>query len=146
MPAQKGQATGSVLAKVKQAINPLAKKHASDEVDYGFRNLPGGIRNGIARLSEGYFSIYKEGNNKGQPFLRLVGITVEPEFHEGEFVKGTPTSVMIPICPTGTGDSAKTLEDQVAAVQNELKKRQGTKASSSAPPLLAGLTFATSGA
>jgi len=31
-------------------------------------------------------------------------------------------------------------------VQNELKKRQGMKASSSAPPLLAGLTFATPGA
>ncbi len=122
MAAQRNQASGSVLAKVKQAINPLAKKHATDEIDYGFQTLPGGIRNGVARLSEAYFDVFKTGTNKGQPFLRMVGVVEEPEVHDGERVRDRTTSVMVPICPVGQGDSAKSLEDQVEAVQNELKK------------------------
>lgn len=122
MAAQRSQSSGSVLAKVKNAINPLAKKHAEDDVDYGFQTLPGGIRNGIARLTDAYFDIYKEGKNQGQPYLRMVGVCVEPEFHDGERVRDVQTSLMVAICPRGEGDRAKTLEDAVAEVQNELKK------------------------
>lgn len=122
MAAQRSQSSGSVLAKVKAAINPLAKKHAEDDVDYGFQPLPGGIRNGIARLTDAYFDVYKEGKNQGQPYLRMVGVVVEPETHEGERVRDLQTTLMVGICPRGEGDKARTLEDAVVEVQNELKK------------------------
>lgn len=126
MPAQSSKATGSVLSRIKNVVNAAASKHAADDVDYGFQSLPGGIKFGIARLTECGFAEIQTGDNKGKPCFKAAGVVVEPKEVEvnGQTIKveGMRTSIVVPICDGGTGDKKRSVEDQVAAVQNELKK------------------------
>lgn len=126
MPAQTGKS--SVLNKLAGKINPAAKEHAHDEIDYGFQRVPPGITNGIARLVECKFDTYKTGQNAGEPYFRASGVVVEPAtvmVNGNDMpVVGLQTSIMIAIhdkLKDGKGNPIP-IGEQVRKVQNEMKK------------------------
>lgn len=122
MPAQ--TAKSGLMAKYGNKLAEAAKKHAGDEFDPGFQRLPGGISNGIARLTECGFQQVAAGKNyAGEYLFRAAGVVVSPkENDKGQIVKGLTTSVIEMICETKTqGGKVTTLEEHVANVQNYLK-------------------------
>lgn len=128
--------------------NKLAKAlaaHATDETTYGAElgALPPGINGGIARLADAKIGTYKEGKNKGEQFLYMAGVVIEPKgkiptlrkaFVDGkvqvmskqEVVEGLRTSVMFPLCDTVTAAGKETSSDEnVANALNEIRKLGG---------------------
>lgn len=128
MPVQRTQASASVLGALKGAINAAAAKHAEDPTEWGNQRVPAGIQNGVARLVECKFDLYKTGPNQGKPYFRAAGVIVEPEFittSDGRTipVAGLQTSIMEAVCETKTqAGKVTSVEDHVASIQNELRK------------------------
>ena len=134
MPAQTGQ--NNFLAKVGNRLDAAVKAHANDETDYGFQRLPGGISNGVAKLTECGFFEYKQGSNMkkvdgssavGEYFFRAAGTVVQPvkvRTPDGEVVvEGMQTSVMVPVLDTKKSDGTVTpVAEHIATVMNELRK------------------------
>lgn len=102
---------------MKKAI----KRHAKDETKFGFVDLPGGLV-GFAQLQKLYFKEYETGDNKGQPYMRGEAVVVEITTGDKRNVGLTTKIGPIGICATGKGENAKTFEDNVAKVLNELRK------------------------
>jgi len=77
-------------------------EHKDKPIDIGNRQLPPGIREGIAKLSAMYTKEYPDDKNgpgtKGQTFFRASAIVVSPEAHNGEKVSGRVTQLIIPLC------------------------------------------------
>lgn len=142
-------------AKSKFSLRGAVKAHAHDETDYGrqFVDLPA-IDQGIAQFKEGKIGVYKSGNNKGEMFLYLAGVVVEPkvatkitkvwdskenggkggpkivETKEIE-VEGQRTSLTLPLCDTKKGNGEVVSGDEnVAAAINELRKLGGDECTS----------------
>lgn len=134
MPSEK---TVSPLAKIGQRLNKSVAKHATDATKYGIVRLPPGINNGIARLKECGFGVYKEGANKGQPFFRAMGVVVSPESIETADgptpVAGLQTSIIVPLCDTKNADGQETsFDEHVETVMNEMRKLGGPDFTASA--------------
>ena len=112
----------SILAQKLGAKAAAAmKKHANDETKLpGGGSLPDGIENGIAQLTECKVDVYKEGQNKGQPFFYAAGIVVAPEEHGGVPIKGLRTSIIEPLHDTPTR-ARKTFEDHIDWAMNQLR-------------------------
>lgn len=111
------------LSKYGAEAEKALAQHAKDPVQYGIINLPPGINNGIAKLEECYFAEYEKdsqamGTKKGDVYIRMSAVIVEPEYVGQVKVAGLRTSVNMPYCPT----KSKTLAENVAKIQNELKK------------------------
>jgi hypothetical protein len=119
-------------------FDTLVKKHGSDETRQKQMDLPGGITNGVARLTSCYFGVIGQGDNKGKKFWRASGTVVEP--HEVTVggravpVYGLQTSIMITLVPGKDRDGKVIpLEDIFARVMNEIRLLGGsTKVSSAA--------------
>lgn len=103
-------------------------EHKDKPVDTGNRRLPGGIRNGIAKLSSLYTKQQTEGNADdkippGADFFRASAVVVSPETFNGEKVAGLVTSVVIPLCdvPAKGQRKAKSFEENWYEFQNFFK-------------------------
>lgn len=106
---------GAQLAKAHEA-------HKADEtVITGGGDLPAGIENGIAKLVECKFDVYKQGDMKGQYFFYAAGVVVAPRDHDGVPIEGLRTSIMEPLCDTPTR-TRKTLDQHLEWIYNELRK------------------------
>jgi hypothetical protein len=108
-------------------LDQAVKAHANDETEYGFQQLPAGIRNGVAKLTKCYFDQYKTGDNKGEYYLRCEGVVVAPIMHrlpDGSEIRvaGGTTSIMRPACETKYGGKVITFEENIADVMNEFRK------------------------
>ena len=126
MPAQ---VTKSALAaKLGARGDKAIKEHRGDATTYGLQRLPGGISNGVARLTDCKFDTVGEGKrNAGEFYFRAAGVVLEPSTNDkGVPVRGLQTSIMEMLCDTTTADGKKTtMEDHVANILNELRKLGG---------------------
>lgn len=134
MPAQKGKQSG-LMAKYGAAGNKAVAEHANDETTYGFQRLPGGISNGIARLTKLYFDTHKEGDLAGHYYLRGEGTVVIPKTHKDPLTgvevttEGMSTSMMISLAPKNLGkDNERTVEMNIKEALNEVRKLAGDAA------------------
>lgn len=115
MPVKKS----GLAAKLGKAGAKAVKDHAGDETSYGQVDLPGGIRNGQAKLVECKFDTYKSGNNQGEYYWLAAGTVVSPnKAPNGQKVKGLRTQIMVPVCETPNSS----LEDNLARAMNEMRK------------------------
>lgn len=131
--------TKSMLAgKLGAKLDAAVKAHSQDTTTYGIINLPGGISNGIARLSKCVFkevgpeSSWKKADGtsaRGEFFFRAEGTVVTPETvatPDGVVpVKGLVTSIQFPIFDVKQGDSIVTQEDNIAKVLNVMRQLGG---------------------
>lgn len=108
--------------------------HANDETTYGFIELPGGIRTGVAELNKCYFKEFESGENKGKFFFRAQATVIDPiSFPTPQGVvktQGAMTSIQIPLCDTKTktGPNAgkiTTEEEHWADVLLEMRRLGG---------------------
>lgn len=103
-------------------LDPAAKRSAHADIDYGFRPLPAGIRNGVAKLTEIGFDNYKEGKRKGEMFFFARALVLQPTKHEGEDLTSRKTSQMIHV-----GSPETATEDANNRIANLLKILSGNK-------------------
>lgn len=102
-------------------------EHKDKPIDVGMMRLPGGIRNGIAKLVTMVTKEYQDDTNgvgtKGQTFFRAAATVVSPEEHNGQRIVGLQTSVVIPLCdiPAKGLRKAKPFTENWYAFQNVFK-------------------------
>ncbi len=99
MPVQ--QQMSSFAKKLGGRVAQANAEHADKPVDTGNRRLPGGIRDGVAKLSSMYTKTQDADNGmvpKGEIFFRASAIVVSPDSHDGEKVAGMVTQVLVPLC------------------------------------------------
>lgn len=74
------KAKNPALARLGAGFATSVAKHAEEDttVSAGFVNLPPGIGNGIAQITELYFDTYKKGENKDKVYFRGVGNVFQP--------------------------------------------------------------------
>lgn len=126
MPAQ--NAKSGLAAKYGAKLDQAVAKHAEDNTDYGQQGLPGGIRDGIAKLVECTFGIVGPGKqNAGEYYFRAAGVVVSPrsvQTPNGEVVvEGRQTSIMEMVCDTKTQKGDVTTQEQhVSNILNEMRK------------------------
>lgn len=100
-----------------------AFQSAKGEVLEVRRDLPGGIKNGIARLVDCKFDEHKDGANKGKVFFYAAASVLEPAFfndgHRSFKIEGLRTSITEPIYDT-PNRSRKTLEEHAQWVTKML--------------------------
>ncbi len=112
--------SGSLSSRVKKSV----AAHKADETDYGRIEIPGGIRNGVAKLVDCKFDKYKTGVNEGEYYFLAAGVVVEPKQNEeGVPVVGLRTQIMIPVCATTNRNGVTTdVDAHVASILNEMRK------------------------
>lgn len=126
MVAQKTQ--NSLAARVRTRADKAMAKHATDEVDFGFLALPGGISAGIAKLDKMGLEEVKTGDNKGAVRWFAIGTVVEPEFvtsKDGQEieVRGRTTSQRITLADTkNSKGEIVPFEENFNRALNEVKK------------------------
>lgn len=127
--AKQEQKVSGVLAALGPAINQSIKAHAADATDYGMQDLPAGISNGIAQLSDLKFDLIKPGKeNAGKPFFYAAGIVKMPKEHNGIPIYGLRTSVMEMIFDTKKGDgTVVTRDEHIAEVLNYYRMISGNE-------------------
>lgn len=107
---------------LKSRISSHVSAHQDDETDFGFVNLPGGIKNGVAKLIECKFDKYKKGDNEGEYYFIASGIVVEPAQSGGMTVKGLRTQIMEAVCETTTrADKVTSEAEHVANIMNTMR-------------------------
>ena len=95
--------------------------HAADEAEFDLSgDVPAGISNGVAMLTECKFSTYEKGDNKGEPFFYAAGTVLEPKKFDGQRIEGMSVSIIEPIHDTPTR-SRKTIDDHIQWVMNQLR-------------------------
>lgn len=117
MPPQQGKPMKSLSARFGDRLRKAHDAAKDKEVKVNAGDLPAGIENGICQLTRCYFSEFKEGAIKGEPYLMATGIVVEPKEHAGKRVTFGPE----PVCDTPER-SRKTLEEHVEYIENFFKK------------------------
>lgn len=113
------------LSGLSSKISKAHDEVKDEETRLGSQNLPGGINNGIARLSMCKFDIFKTGNNQGEFYFMAMGVVVSPDKNDaGIPVKGLQTKVgPLPICATQKRDgTVVSLQENLSNVYNELRK------------------------
>ncbi len=102
MPVQVQQS--SLAAKFKGGLAAAAAEHKDKPIDTGFQRLPGGVKNGIAKLQVlGWFTQEKEKGGKvpkGELYCRVSAVALSPVSHNGQKVAGLQTSLFFPLCAT----------------------------------------------
>jgi hypothetical protein len=120
MPRKK--AVGSLKDVTKKGV----AEHKDTEVDYGnVGNMPGGVRNGIAKLTNCGFAKIKSGDNEGEWGFNASAVALEPDTNpNGEKVKGLYTRIFIPVCDTKSRRTGKVTEvnEHIGSILNEMKK------------------------
>lgn len=117
MVARKRKAT--FASKMGKDYKAAFNKHKTDETTYSTGgNLPSGIDNGIAQLTEIKFGTYDSGNFKGEWYFLAAGTVVSPDSSkDGQLIKGLRTQIMEPMCET-EGRSRETVDEHVEWVLN----------------------------
>src|SRR4051812_48431977 len=122
MPMQQG--SNAIFNKLNKKFSGVIKKHAADEPQVSGGRLPGGITNGVGKLSDAQLGEVAAGKqNAGEPYLRLSGTVVEPftvvdpATKQTVAVRGMQTSVIFMLCDTKK-DNGKTT---VPAEQNMVR-------------------------
>lgn len=128
MPAQTQKS--NLFAKLGSRINKAAAAAMEKPVQYGNARLPGGITNGVAKLTGVVVDEAKTGNNKGQPYIRFAAVVVSPKSvvvnGDDVPVEGLQTSVLEMLCDTKTQAGKETSFDEHADnACNELRKLGG---------------------
>jgi hypothetical protein len=124
----------------KRGLSTVTAANKNNEVDYGFGgDLPPGINGGVAKLSEIKTGEYKNGDKKGEPFVRFAGVVVSPQEFEGQRIEGNQASIMIPLCddpPNARRGNkpGKTFADRIAQLLNEFKKLGAEALVAALPP------------
>ena len=126
-------------------LNAALAGHANDKTKYAppRGDLPPGINGGIAQLVDAKIGTYQQGNNKGEKFVYLGGVVVEPlkaqvvrqAFVDGkvavvsskeEEVAGLRTGMTMPMCETKNASGEVTdLDTNIERLLNELRKVGG---------------------
>lgn len=125
MPVQ--QQMSSFAKKLGGRVAQANAEHKEAPVDTGNRRLPGGIRNGIARLVSMYTKEYEDDKNgtgtKGQTFFRASAVVITPAIHDGEKVAGMLTQKIVPLCdmPAKGKRKASTFSENWFEFQNLFK-------------------------
>jgi hypothetical protein len=122
--------TSGLFGKLGAKLATAVEAHREDEIVLaGGIDLPAGIDFGIAQLVDCKFSVYKEGDNKGEYFFYAAGVVMSPEeITDGNGsmipIKGLRTQIgPEPICDTPKAmGKKKTLDDHVKYVTDELRK------------------------
>jgi hypothetical protein len=119
MPVQTSKS--SLFKKLGSQGVKAIKAHAHDDPKYGRVDLPPNIRNGVAKLTKLYFDTYKNGDNKGELFLRGEAAVVFPKEAATEngpmYIYGATTSPMPwPCCET-----KKSLDENMETMLSQLK-------------------------
>lgn len=121
--------TSSFASKIGNRLDAAIKQHAKDETNYGFTQLPAGIKNGTARLLRCYFAQHPAGHKKaGEWYLRMEATVVAPEMHQlpdGREMKvsGLTSSQIFPCYDTTSGDGKVTpAGENLARIMNEFRK------------------------
>lgn len=127
MPPQ--TAKSGLAAKYGAKLDKAVKAHAGDETRIGMVNLPAGINNGVAQLTEAKFDTYKTGKYIGEYYFRATAMILEPEMHTDPWtgmdvpLKGLNTSIMMPCCDTKNDKQEVTpIEEHVDKILNEMRK------------------------
>ena len=106
----------------KKGLGKSLAKHGGDETEYGKGgDLPAGVI-GIAELVEAKLGEYKTGQYKGEPFVYLAGVVITPSMFNGIPVEGLRTSLTLRLSDDKPGQYAKTFDERVALMLNELRK------------------------
>ena len=117
-----------LMAKYGNRLSTSIKKHAGDETKFGPIPLPGGIKNGVAKLVECKFDVHAEGDNKGEYYFRAAGVVIEPKTVRTPDGRETPvaglqTSIIIPVYDRKDSKGrTKTQEEFVSDIMNEMRK------------------------
>ena len=126
MPAAKtASPLNDKLAKLGLSAATAANK--DNEIDFGFGgDLPAGINGGVAKLAKIEIGEYKQGERKGENYLRFAGVVVSPKVFNEQRIEGQQASIMIPLCddkgPARGNRKLKTFrEDYLPRIINELK-------------------------
>lgn len=113
-------------AKVGAKVGAAVAKHANDAKKLpGGGELPEGIENGIARLIDCRFDVYKEGDNKNEYFFLVAATVLHPKTKNVEGVEmkveGKRIQNTEPMCDTPASESRKTTDDHTAWVMNQMR-------------------------
>jgi len=126
--------TSAILGKLKK--KGLAKAHRAHKDEplelptssFG-EELPSGIENGVAQLTQAELSEHDGGVNKGEPYAMLAGIIKSPESFKKSAksndivkVKGRRCQRFIPLYDTPRARKTPGFEDNWATLLNELRK------------------------
>lgn len=104
-----------------------ANAEAKDKpIETGFKRLPPGIRNGIARIQAMKWVTQTKDNGKvpkGELYFQGTAVVVSPVEFNGEKIEGQQTSIFIPLCDTpAKGDrKATTFADNYFEFQNLMR-------------------------
>lgn len=110
------------LAKHGKKLQQAHSKHKDDATTYGPREVPVGIKNGIAKLLTVSIAQYKQGDLKDEYYIRFTASVVEPKVHNDIACEGIQFSLMEPLCDTPKSEKNPTFEHHIANVYNELRK------------------------
>lgn len=117
----------SFAKKLGGAIAAANAEHRDKPIDTGVMRLPGGIKNGVAKLVTMVTKEYQDDKMgpgmKGQTFFRAAAVVVYPKEHAGIKCEGLQTSQIIPICATPAKGQrkARTLSENWFDFQNLFK-------------------------
>lgn len=111
--------TQSMFGKKFKKANNAVKNNETTYNNTG--NLPGGIRNGIAKVVSCKVDVFKSGPDKGEQYFRCAAVTVEPKKVDGIPVEGIQTSYMEALCDTA-GNTPKNFEEHLDNVYNFLRQ------------------------
>lgn len=119
-----------LMRKYGTALDAAVRKHAADPIQVGQMRLPGGIKNGVARLVGLEFKKIEEGkNNAGDYMYQATGVVVEPASvtvnGQEVAVAGLQTRQFRTLGNVTSSRGTISLEENVAWVLNEMKKLGG---------------------
>lgn len=113
---------GKRLGKAVKNLSSIAEK----EVEMGQGGELPEIPNGVAKLVDCRFDIFKNGNNKGKPYFIAAGVVMAPEKVNSNGVpvrvKGLRTQIMIGLVDNPNSNKYPTVQSNIDRVLNELKK------------------------
>lgn len=101
------------------------EQHRDKPIDTGIQRLPGGIKDGIAKLDTAQWGIYESDRQgvKGKRFFRFSAAVVWPKEFNGMNTSSMHTSQIIPMCdvPAKGEFEGASLEDNFFTFQNMFK-------------------------
>jgi hypothetical protein len=108
------------LKKNGKRLGQFHESIKAEEVQDGYAQLPAGIVNGIAQLTDAKIGQYQSGVFKDEFYFQAKGRVVEPAEHNGAPVRGALTMIMEPLCDTPS-KKRKTLEEHYKFVVDTIK-------------------------
>lgn len=102
-----------ILNKIKKRAKGAYARHRDDEPKAKGSSLPGGIINGIARLTSWKMG---ETQDKKEPFVSITGIVIVPPEHHG-----ARATMLFKFNDTSDRPNGKTTDERVAEFQNAVK-------------------------